>query len=90
MSSDPSSPAAGELLARSNRLGADRRNTNYGGGNTSAKAMTVDPASGDEVEVMWVKGSVGIWDAWRRPAGRSPGGSAAGAPLGLPGSSTNG
>ena len=60
MSSDPKLTPAGvveELLARSNRLGADRRNTNYGGGNTSAKAMTVDPASGDEVEVMWVKGS---------------------------------
>ena len=48
-----------ELIARSNRLGADRRNTNYGGGNTSAKGRLTDPASGDEVEVMWVKGSGG-------------------------------
>ena len=48
-----------ELIARSNRLGADRRNTNYGGGNTSAKGQLTDPASGDEVEVMWVKGSGG-------------------------------
>ncbi|HWL48564.1 MAG TPA: bifunctional rhamnulose-1-phosphate aldolase/short-chain dehydrogenase, partial [Acidimicrobiia bacterium] len=48
-----------ELIARSNRLGADRRNTNYGGGNTSAKGRLTDPASGGEVEVMWVKGSGG-------------------------------
>ena len=48
-----------ELIARSNRLGADRRNTNYGGGNTSAKGRLTDPASGREVEVMWVKGSGG-------------------------------
>ena len=48
-----------ELIARSNRLGADRRNTNYGGGNTSAKGRLTDPASGSEVEVMWVKGSGG-------------------------------
>ena len=48
-----------ELIARSNRLGADRRNTNYGGGNTSAKGQLTDPASGREVEVMWVKGSGG-------------------------------
>ena len=48
-----------ELIARSNRLGADRRNTNYGGGNTSAKGQLTDPASGREVDVMWVKGSGG-------------------------------
>jgi len=48
-----------ELIARSNRLGADRRNTNYGGGNTSAKGFMTDPTSGDDVEVMWVKGSGG-------------------------------
>jgi len=48
-----------ELIARSNRLGADRRNTNYGGGNTSAKGRLTDPASGGDVEVMWVKGSGG-------------------------------
>ncbi|HVR80371.1 MAG TPA: bifunctional rhamnulose-1-phosphate aldolase/short-chain dehydrogenase [Acidimicrobiia bacterium] len=48
-----------ELIDRSNRLGADRRNTNYGGGNTSAKGAMTDPTSGTEVEVMWVKGSGG-------------------------------
>ena len=48
-----------ELLERSNRLGADRRNTNYGGGNTSAKGNQTDPVTGDDVPVMWVKGSGG-------------------------------
>jgi rhamnulose-1-phosphate aldolase/alcohol dehydrogenase len=48
-----------QLLARSNRLGADRRNTNYAGGNTSAKGIEADPATGDDVELLWVKGSGG-------------------------------
>lgn len=48
-----------QLIARSNRLGADRRNTNYGGGNTSAKGIMTDPTSGEDIEVMWVKGSGG-------------------------------
>jgi rhamnulose-1-phosphate aldolase/alcohol dehydrogenase len=48
-----------ELIARSNRLGADPRNTNYAGGNTSAKGRTTDPATGGDVEVLWVKGSGG-------------------------------
>lgn len=48
-----------ELLARSNRLGADRRNTNYAGGNTSAKGTDVDPVTATPVELMWVKGSGG-------------------------------
>lgn len=48
-----------ELLARSNRLGADRNNTNFAGGNTSAKATAVDPVTNQEVELMWVKGSGG-------------------------------
>jgi rhamnulose-1-phosphate aldolase/alcohol dehydrogenase len=48
-----------ELLRRSNRLGSDRRNTNYGGGNTSAKAVVEDPVSGQDVELLWVKGSGG-------------------------------
>lgn len=48
-----------ELLNRSHRLGSDPRNTNYAGGNTSTKAMTSDPLTGDEVEVMWIKGSGG-------------------------------
>ncbi len=52
-------PAVEELLARSHRLGADRRNTNYAGGNTSAKGTESDPVTGDDVELMWVKGSGG-------------------------------
>ena len=52
-------PAVAELLERSHVLGADRRNTNYAGGNTSAKAEIRDPATGRPVEVMWVKGSGG-------------------------------
>jgi rhamnulose-1-phosphate aldolase/alcohol dehydrogenase len=48
-----------ELLDRSHRLGADRRNTNYAGGNTSAKGVDVDPATGEAVELLWVKGSGG-------------------------------
>ena len=47
------------LLYRSNILGADKRVTNYGGGNTSAKVMERDPLTGEEVEVLWVKGSGG-------------------------------
>ncbi|ABW14039.1 rhamnulose-1-phosphate aldolase/alcohol dehydrogenase [Parafrankia sp. EAN1pec] len=48
-----------ELLARSNRLGADPRNTNYAGGNTSAKGVEIDPVTGRDVELLWVKGSGG-------------------------------
>jgi rhamnulose-1-phosphate aldolase/alcohol dehydrogenase len=49
-----------ELLCyRSNLLGSDKRITNYGGGNTSAKVLETDPLSGDQVEVLWVKGSGG-------------------------------
>jgi rhamnulose-1-phosphate aldolase/alcohol dehydrogenase len=47
------------LLYRSNILGSDKRVTNYGGGNTSAKVMETDPLTGQEVEVLWVKGSGG-------------------------------
>ena len=47
------------LIYRSNLLGADLRLTNYGGGNTSCKAMAKDPLTGAETEVMWVKGSGG-------------------------------
>jgi len=47
------------LLHRSNLLGSDPRITNYGGGNTSAKVPARDPLTGDEVEVLWVKGSGG-------------------------------
>ncbi|WP_313514396.1 bifunctional aldolase/short-chain dehydrogenase [Sphingobacterium sp.] len=47
------------LLYRSNILGSDLRITNYGGGNTSCKVMDKDPLTGEEVEVMWIKGSGG-------------------------------
>lgn len=47
------------LVYRSNLLGADLRLTNYGGGNTSCKALAKDPLRGQMVEVMWVKGSGG-------------------------------
>ena len=49
----------GKLLYRSNLLGSDLRITNFGGGNTSAKVAARDPLSGDEVQVLWVKGSGG-------------------------------
>src|SRR5690606_4274796 len=49
----------GRLLYRSNLLGADKRITNYGGGNTSAKVLETDPLTGETVEVLWVKGSGG-------------------------------
>jgi rhamnulose-1-phosphate aldolase/alcohol dehydrogenase len=48
-----------ELIERSNRLGSDPRNTNYAGGNTSAKGTDVDPVTGADVELLWVKGSGG-------------------------------
>jgi rhamnulose-1-phosphate aldolase/alcohol dehydrogenase len=50
---------AAELIARSNRLGSDPKVTNYAGGNTSAKGTEIDPATGQPVELMWVKGSGG-------------------------------
>ena len=48
-----------ELLERSNRLGANPKFTNYAGGNTSAKGSAIDPLTGDQVEVLYVKGSGG-------------------------------
>lgn len=51
--------AVDALLDRSHRLGADPRTTNYAGGNTSAKGTAVDPVTGGDVELMWVKGSGG-------------------------------
>jgi rhamnulose-1-phosphate aldolase/alcohol dehydrogenase len=48
-----------DLLNRSQRLGADPRNTNYAGGNTSAKGTGTDPVTGGPVELLWVKGSGG-------------------------------
>ncbi|WP_421743193.1 bifunctional aldolase/short-chain dehydrogenase [Cellulomonas sp.] len=53
------STVAQELVARSNRLGADPRTTNYAGGNTSAKGTATDPVTGQDVELLWVKGSGG-------------------------------
>ncbi|UPU88607.1 bifunctional aldolase/short-chain dehydrogenase [Demequina sp. TMPB413] len=50
---------AAELIARSRRLGADPKNTNYAGGNTSSKGMVSDPVTGEDVELLWVKGSGG-------------------------------
>jgi rhamnulose-1-phosphate aldolase/alcohol dehydrogenase len=47
------------LLARSNRLGSDPRNTNYAGGNASAKGSATDPVTGQPAELLWVKGSGG-------------------------------
>jgi rhamnulose-1-phosphate aldolase/alcohol dehydrogenase len=52
-------PEVAALLARANRLGSDPRNTNYAGGNASAKATADDPVTGRPVELLWVKGSGG-------------------------------
>ena len=49
----------GRLVYRSNLLGSDQRITNTGGGNTSAKIKEKDPLTGEETEVLWVKGSGG-------------------------------
>jgi len=50
---------AAALISRSNRLGADPKNTNYAGGNTSAKGTETDPVTGEEIQLLWVKGSGG-------------------------------
>ena len=50
---------AADLVARSNRLGADPRTTNFAGGNTSAKGTEVDPVTSEPVDLLWVKGSGG-------------------------------
>src|SRR5262247_4472567 len=47
------------LVYRSNKLGEDLTLTNIGGGNTSSKLMEQDPLTGQEVEVLWIKGSGG-------------------------------
>ena len=51
--------AVADLIGRSNRLGSDPKNTNYAGGNTSAKGSETDPVTGEPVELLWVKGSGG-------------------------------
>jgi rhamnulose-1-phosphate aldolase/alcohol dehydrogenase len=48
-----------ELLDRSHRLASDPRNTNYAGGNASAKGSVLDPLTGLPVDLLWVKGSGG-------------------------------
>ncbi|WP_431900023.1 bifunctional rhamnulose-1-phosphate aldolase/short-chain dehydrogenase [Nonomuraea sp. bgisy101] len=48
-----------ELLDRAHALGSDPRNTNFAGGNASAKGVRRDPVTGGDVELMWVKGSGG-------------------------------
>ena len=48
-----------DLIDRSHRLGADPRNTNYAGGNTSVKGAQTDPVTNGDVELLWVKGSGG-------------------------------
>lgn len=50
---------AERLVYRSNCLGSDQRITNTGGGNTSSKAMETDPLTGQETDILWVKGSGG-------------------------------
>ncbi len=55
---DGLSPAE-RLVYRSNCLGADQRITNTGGGNTSAKVIEIDPLTGEETDILWVKGSGG-------------------------------
>ncbi len=57
MTNEKTAPA--ELVERSNRLGADPRNTNYAGGNTSAKGTATDPVTSRPTELLWVKGSGG-------------------------------
>ncbi|HEY5788947.1 MAG TPA: bifunctional aldolase/short-chain dehydrogenase [Microlunatus sp.] len=52
-------PTVADLVSRSNRLGADPKNTNYAGGNTSAKGTETDPVTGEATELLWVKGSGG-------------------------------
>ena len=58
MSSKPNKTVA-DLIARSNKLGSNPKNTNYAGGNTSAKGTDIDPVTGKSVELLWVKGSGG-------------------------------
>lgn len=53
------SKTARDLVQRSRRLGADPRNTNFAGGNTSAKGVGKDPVSGMNIPLLYVKGSGG-------------------------------
>jgi rhamnulose-1-phosphate aldolase/alcohol dehydrogenase len=56
---EPADQVVAALLARSNRLGSDQKNTNYAGGNASAKGTETDPVTGRPAELLWVKGSGG-------------------------------
>jgi rhamnulose-1-phosphate aldolase/alcohol dehydrogenase len=56
---DGTHPDVAALLARANRLGSVPANTNYAGGNASAKGTVVDPVTAQPVELLWVKGSGG-------------------------------
>src|SRR5713226_2940409 len=47
------------LVYRSNKLGEDLTLTNTGGGNISSKLIERDPLTGQNIEVLWVKGSGG-------------------------------
>jgi rhamnulose-1-phosphate aldolase/alcohol dehydrogenase len=58
MSIEVASPVD-DLIGRSHRLGSDPRNTNYAGGNASAKGAAIDPVTGEPVDLLWVKGSGG-------------------------------
>ena len=84
-------PTIAALLARSNRLGADKRVTNFAGGNTSAKVTLADPITGAPTQVLAVKGSggdLGTMTARRarvprsRPSPRPRGGSCSRGPRG--------
>ncbi len=57
--SETDTSTAAQLIERSNRLGADARNTNYAGGNTSAKGTVTDPVTSKPTDLLWVKGSGG-------------------------------
>ncbi|GLW63360.1 short-chain dehydrogenase [Actinomadura rubrobrunea] len=57
MTSTP--PEVEQLLERAHTLGSDPRNTNYAGGNASAKGTVTDPVTAQDVELLWVKGSGG-------------------------------
>ncbi|GAB3450007.1 bifunctional rhamnulose-1-phosphate aldolase/short-chain dehydrogenase [Streptomonospora sediminis] len=59
MTEQTTHPEVEALLERSHKLGADPRNTNYAGGNTSAKGTATDPVTGEPADLMWVKGSGG-------------------------------
>jgi rhamnulose-1-phosphate aldolase/alcohol dehydrogenase len=59
MTTPAANPVVAQLVDRSNRLGSDPKNTNYAGGNTSAKGTETDPVTGRPVELLWVKGSGG-------------------------------